>query len=543
MKKLIGLLTAASFIAVSTAAQATELNPDPNFASPGSWMTGTGWSVSGGAAHGTAATSMKMLEMTGISGIKQGHRYKVVYTVANSTGGATRAFVGLTMSSGASAPYVSCCIADIADNFTYSNGITSPVSAPASSDPWGAFRMICASDYFAPDDPEVLPGQPNASHMHQFFGNTGVNGNSTYNSLKTTGGTTCGNASSQTSPLNRSAYWFPAMTDGANIIRPSFIQLYYKTMGSYSSTCGAPPDSTHVGYCVNLPNGIRFLHGYNFSNGQGGPADHVNPVGNPDHNNIYWQCWASLDNSATINGASPPFGPDTHFDTIKAVHDAGCPAGAQLVAILISPECWDGNYLDTPDHRAHVVRATGPYVTAAGKAACTSDHPYMIPDVQLQLHWTTDANFVAGKWHLTSDEMVHGAIAGTTLHQDYFEAWSRAAKNTWYTNCINNHLSCAGGALGDGTGIAGGDNTVDGGNASATPPFRSVPTDTQGLGRSNAGNGTYTEEITAPRDAAQTFGIMAIDDSSGTAFTGDITSLSVTDLGPVAKGPVTVHNP
>ena len=555
MKKPLSLF-ALFLLAVPTIVQATELNPDPNFNSPALWMLGTGWSISGAALHGVGATAMKMTEMSGITGIKPGHRYKVVYTVANYTGGASRPFVGLTMSTPYSAPTIPCCISDVADNFTYANGIASSITPADSADPVGAFRMECAQVLVAPNDPEVLPGQPNASHFHSFFGNTGANGNSTYNSLRTTGGTSCGNSNSQTSPLNRSAYWFPSMMDRhGHVIRNDYVQLYYKSVPAGNPACGAP-DSTHVGYCTALPNGIRFLHGYNFANGRGGPTDSTYPsAANPDSANIFWQCWAGFKTAVFASGTVEPNAPAStsglQYTSIEAVRAAGCPIGDRLVAIMISPDCWDGTDLDTPDHRAHMSRATGAPVNVqigAGPstgvvAACPADHPYSIPDIQLQLHWTVDAAFEAGEWHLASDEMVHGAVAGSTLHQDYFEAWSPTAKNTWFTDCINAHKSCAGGGLGDGTMIAGGDNTIDGGNASASPPLRYIPTDLQGLGRQNTGNGTFTEEITAPKDAAQAFGIMAIDDASGTALTADITYLSVTDLGAVAKGPVTVHNP
>jgi hypothetical protein len=68
----------------------------------------------------------------------------------------------------------------------------------------------------------------------------------------------------------------------------------------------------------------------------------------------------------------------------------------------------------------------------------------------MRAEFTTDDNFVAGKWHLSSDEMVPGAKAGSTLHFDYFEAWSPTIKNDWFRNCIDKHLTCASGDLGNG---------------------------------------------------------------------------------------------
>src|SRR4051794_30223022 len=92
--------------------------------------------------------------------------------------------------------------AAIADNFDPTGGII-PVGSPApvESNPMlGAFRMFCTAGQIVSDDPLFSPGQPGVSHLHQFFGNTGANASSTYQSLRTSGGTTCGQSST---PFNR----------------------------------------------------------------------------------------------------------------------------------------------------------------------------------------------------------------------------------------------------------------------------------------------------------------------------------------------------
>ena len=73
------------------------------------------------------------------------------------------------------------------------------------------------------------PGQPGKSHLHQFIGNTAADANSTYQSLRTKGGSTCDNRSTPDKAFNRSAYWMPAMLDGeGNAIRPDYALVYYK---------------------------------------------------------------------------------------------------------------------------------------------------------------------------------------------------------------------------------------------------------------------------------------------------------------------------
>ena len=143
-----------------------------------------------------------------------------------------------------------------------------------------------------------------------------------------------------------------------------------------------------------------------------------------------------------------------------------CPVGSGgLVALNISgPDCWDGVNLDSPDHRSHVSHSA--YVwdgampnpnggTGVSYQRCDDAHPYLMPQMSLLAFYTPDANFYANKWHLSSDEMVPGVKPGTTFHADYLEGWSPTVRDGWLKNCINAHMSCQGGELGDGTQIKG----------------------------------------------------------------------------------------
>ena len=333
--------------------------------------------------------------------------------------------------------------ADIPDNFDTGAMLMPTVeSVPGSLDPAGAFRFTCLAGPLAKDDPIVYPGQPGKSHLHQFFGNTGTNASSTYQSLRTTGGSTC-TRSDAASP-QRSAYWMPAMLDGAgNAVKPDFMLTYYKALPANNPDCG-PPDATHIGLCIPMPNGLRFIVGYNMATGQGGPASSdTSPAS--DVWKMGFDCVKTDGSGQSYTGTKP---------TIAAIVATGqCPVGAWLRTFVTLADCWDGRNLDTPDHRAHLAVATGALIN--GRRACPATHPYNIPEVALQAFFRTDANFQLGKWHLSSDEMMPGTVAGSTLHFDYWEAWSPAVKNMWQTGCINRHLSCNVGELGTGQSVKG----------------------------------------------------------------------------------------
>ena len=321
-------------------------------------------------------------------------------------------------------------LASIASNFDVNAELvpswgTGAIPASAVPDVVGAFRFICNASHLAYDDPIVYPGQPGKSHLHQFFGNTGTNANSTYASLRTTGSSTCN------SPVNRSAYWMPAMMNGkGGVVKPNFVSIYYKRRPKTDPLCAK------IGVaCVDLPRGLRFVFGYNMLN----PAQ--TPTGA-----AYFNCQGK--------GSTPG-----HYrDIVTAAKN--CPVGAQIGAIIGAPECWDGKNLDSADHRSHVA-----YPAYIGKAyaQCPATHPYVIPTFTMGAWYSTDADLdrsgswspATPTWHLASDVMAGMPMMkpGTTLHADWFGAWDDTVMNMWASNCVDKLLNCSGGDLGNGKQI------------------------------------------------------------------------------------------
>jgi hypothetical protein len=329
-------------------------------------------------------------------------------------------------------------VAAIADNFNTADGIApSPWGMPQGSgvDPVGAFRMVCGAGQLSYDDPIVYPGQPGKSHLHQFYGNLGADANSTFASLRTTGNSTCGDPNNPAA-VNRSGYWMPAMLDGAgHVVKPMYVTIYYKRRPKSDPLCTRSNPGA-IGDCVGIPTGIRWITGYNM---QGGTSDVQ----------AFFFCQDSDDGRVKTLSSELK----TNIADVIPV----CPIGARLTLNIRGPDCWDGKNLDSADHRSHVSHSTYVWDAALNQSydRCDDAHPYHMPLITIQAFYTVDANFAANKWHLSSDEMVPGARPGTTFHADYWEAWSPTIRETWEANCIDAHMSCAGGDLGNGTVIKG----------------------------------------------------------------------------------------
>lgn len=311
----------------------------------------------------------------------------------------------------------------IASNFDTNSELvptdgTGKIPASASPDYKGAFRFICNAGQLLRDDPIVYPGQPGKSHLHQFYGNTAANANSTYKSLRETGQSTC------MSPLNRSAYWMPAMLDGSgSVVRPDFVAIYYKRRPKSDPKCSlSSGDPQAEGNCVNLPNGLKFIFGYDMLSGKA-------PTG---------KLWFNCQGPGSVSG---------QYKTLPEAA-AKCPAGAQLGAVIEAPDCWDGKNLDSANHRDHV--SYGSYGDW-GYYKCPSTHPYVIPAFTLGAWFTSDAN--TANWRFSSDEMMPNLPRGTTFHADFFMAWDPATHQMWEDNCLDKKLNCSGGDLGNGKSL------------------------------------------------------------------------------------------
>jgi hypothetical protein len=322
-------------------------------------------------------------------------------------------------------------------------------SGPPNAGNEGKLRFFCESSHLSYDDPILFPGQPGATHLHMFFGNTLTAANSTYRTLRTTGGSTC-----QGGPLNRTGYWAPALIRPQNnmAVKVDYILFYYKDnrrdhTPRLSGACPAPPAiMCPEGPIRPIPRGLSFITGRN-------PAD----ISNSNDQVITWSCIASNGSIFPGQGSkSVLWDPVTPSNGIQ-----GCPTNYQLIAGSVSNPCWNGE-LSSANGRDHLVKHVPSFVDGN---YCPSTHPYLIPVIIFEVAFSHNGEDDYSQWYLSSDRF-NGATHrnGESLHFDWFGAWDDDVFETFHKFALgfpgDGALCCAeagsqimttfDGALGDG---------------------------------------------------------------------------------------------
>lgn len=309
----------------------------------------------------------------------------------------------------------------------------------ASPDYVGAFRFILGDLGSNYDDEIVYPGQPGKSHLHQYYGLQG-DAFTTYESARSAPPTA-------NKLVNRTRYWRVATLDGnGNTIRADFISIYYKRRPASDPKCSLTSgDPQAEGNCVGIPNGLKFVFGFDTVTGQA-------PTG---------ELWFNCQGPGAVSG---------HYANIA---ETKCPVGAQLGIVLEAPGCWDGKRLDSANHRDHVAYAS--YGTWGFKK-CPPTHPYVIPQFSLGVWTTVPPGADITKWEFASAPMFPNVAKNRTFHADYGEGWDPVVKPIWVENCINKKLNCSGGQLGDGRRIKNYDQPIYGWvHPNPVVPIASIP--------------------------------------------------------------------
>jgi hypothetical protein len=280
--------------------------------------------------------------------------------------------------------------------------------APSSDTPspggdTGQFRITCTYSHMNFDDPIVAPGRPGASHLHTFFGNTGITAHSTADTIESSGNSTCAGGIA-----NRSGYWVPAVVDtrDGRPLAPTDILVYYKS------------DPLPGARVRPFPRGLRMVAGDAMASG---PSSHMD--------------WGCLSDAGETRGPSIP---------------AACAAGLTVEMTVSFPACWDGVNLDSPDHKSHMAYPVADRTSPTGMG-CPSSHPVQLPVITEKVRYRVAESDSTAHWRLSSDRYADSLPGGYSAHADWFNGWHDPTQQIWISRCLQANRDCHGYLLGDGT--------------------------------------------------------------------------------------------
>lgn len=103
----------------------------------------------------------------------------------------------------------------------------------------------------------------------------------------------------------------------------------------------------------------------------------------------------------------------------------------QLNIRMQAPSCWDGKYLDTPDHKAHMAY---PVVKPGNNDnVCPASHPVALPMVEFKMAFPVSGDM--SQVRLSSG-------SGHSFHYDFFNAWDDRTLAALVDHCIRGGLQC-----------------------------------------------------------------------------------------------------
>lgn len=197
--------------------------------------------------------------------------------------------------------------------------------------PRAKFTVACSFTHRLPDDPIVFPGQPRASHSHDFFGNPVTDAHTTADDLTASNDTTCD------VERDRSAYWVPSMYDGdGELVQGKRLVAYY---------FAAVADPSEI---EPYPEGLEMV-----TSGR-----HA------------WNCITTGSFFRPDDQSVPP----------------DCPEGMDRTLRISFPDCWNGRDLretsdEGEDGRPHVAFSEG--------RACPPTHPRAMPALVISIRYAS----------------------------------------------------------------------------------------------------------------------------------------------------------
>ena len=254
--------------------------------------------------------------------------------------------------------------------------VASGASAGSRKNPFTFVNFVsaCGFAHRAPDDPIVYPNRPGVSHNHSFVGNISTSARSTLATLRASG-TTC------VRRADTAAYWMPTLVDNGTPVAPRGALIYYRRL-TYAQV-------------QPFPAGLKIV---------AGDSHAVSPQSTAV---TFWNCGAA---AGVRPQSSVPTCPDTLSQSLR-LH-------------VRFPNCWDGQNLDSPDHKSHMA------YSQAG--ACPADHPVAVPALE-----------VIFRYPVAGDSSVYLASGGQfSGHADFFNAWNEDRLTFLVNDCLNAGRRC-----------------------------------------------------------------------------------------------------
>jgi len=264
------------------------------------------------------------------------------------------------------------------------------IGGPATVVHEGQFKISCGGPVrSAPDDPIVAPGQPGASHNHEFYGNRSVTAHSTWASM-VAAPTECAEHSGG-DPGDTASYWHPSLLVNGQRRAATEADFYYDTQ------------SAKQGPINPFPPGLKMIAG-----------DHM-AMSPQSTDVVYWGCG---------NGSS----------VSKVDRPPQCGSGDDGLAVhVIFPDCWNGLAVDSADHMSHVAYSQK---GDDGVYRCPKSHPVAIPRLTMRIGWGGFNNSDPSALSLSS-----GSITG--MHADFWNTWQQARLTQLVAKCVDAGRKCS----------------------------------------------------------------------------------------------------
>jgi hypothetical protein len=253
---------------------------------------------------------------------------------------------------------------------------------PAQAAQGGQFVLRCGYSHSLPDDPIVFPNQPGASHLHDFYGNTGVNAFSTFPTMLA-GETTC------RVPSDTAGYWAPAGFMNGVRVKPGVMRIYY-----LAGATGTPG---------TLPAGLQMI---------GGNKEAQSPGENP---HVSWSC------GQTTSVSTPQM--DMPYDCRPW---AQYPFVDGIVASIDFPSCWNGIGLRPED------------VTYPEGGACPPGFGNVIPKLSERVHYGVMNPL--GLDGTLAFQLSSGPAY--SMHADFWNTWEQERLDQLVEDCLIAMVHC-----------------------------------------------------------------------------------------------------